>query len=277
MVETGQDAHWLKPGDRVLAAGGSGCGRCTACLTGKSRCPHTQVFGLAPTLNGGQAEFVNVPNPSRTLLPIPDGVSDEQALLMTDAMATASFGINNADIRQSGTVAVVGLGPIGVIGFELALLKGASKVYAIDPVAERRAHAEKLGAVALPPGKETIGLIREQTRGGVHSVFEASSAKPAVESTLRLVRRRGTISMIGLPQADVSVSLMPVLFNNVTLRAGFAPVSDMWGGLIPLLQHGRLKAAGLFSHHMGLEEGREAYQLFDARDDGVVKIMMQIS
>lgn len=164
-----------------------------------------------------------------------------------------------------------------MIGVEIALLKGASKVYAIDPVKARREHATAPGATALEPRTETLGLIREETQGGVSSVFEASGAKPAVDSTLRLVRNAGTVSLIGLPQGDTSLPLNRILYKGLTVRAGVAPVPKLWDGLIPLLQHGRLKAEGLFSHHMSLTEGAEAYRLFDSRDDGVVKIMFQVN
>ncbi|MBV1886431.1 MAG: alcohol dehydrogenase catalytic domain-containing protein [Parvibaculaceae bacterium] len=277
VVEVGANVRGLKVGDKVLAAGGTGCGECPACIVGNDmECKQATAFGLSNQLNGGQAEFVNVPNADRTLLLIPDGVSEEQAMLLTDAMATASYGINNADIVQGGTVAVVGLGPIGLIGVELALLKGAAKVYAIDPVEARRNHAAGLGATVMAPGFETLMTIHEETGGGVNSVFEASGAKSAVDLALNLVGRQGTISMIGLPQKDVSLPLMSILYKNVTVRAGVAPVPLLWDGVIPLLQQGRLKAAGLFSHTMNLSDGAEAYRLFDAREDGVVKIMMNV-
>lgn len=278
VVEVGPDVHTVRIGDKVLSSGGAGCGECGPCLTGNdSACKHGNAFGLSNRLNGGQAEYVNVPNADRTLLPIPEGVTDEQAVLMTDAMATASFGISNADISQGGTVAVVGLGPIGLIGVEIALLKGASKVYAIDPVKARRDHAAGLGATALEPGNEALGLIREETQGGVGSVFEASGVKPAVDSTLKLVRNSGTVSLIGLPQGDTALPLNRILYKGLTVRAGVAPVPRLWAGLIPLLQHGRLKAEGLFSHHLNLAEGAEGYRLFDSREDGVVKIMFQVN
>ena len=122
------------------------------------------AFGLSNEMNGGQAEFVQIPNADQTLMRIPDGVNDEQAVLLTDALATASFGINNTGLKPGQSLAVVGLGPIGLLGIELAFLRGASQVFAIDPVAARRAQAEKLGAIAFAPGKEAIGAIIEATK-----------------------------------------------------------------------------------------------------------------
>ena len=277
VMEVGAHSHGFKVGDKVLAAGGTGCGRCEACLTGRAgSCKKATAFGLSAELHGGQAEYVQIPNADQCLMKIPDGVSDEQAILLTDGMATASFGIGNSGLVAGQTIAIVGLGPIGLIGVELALLKGASQVFAIDPVAERRAHAAKLGAVALEPGPEALGTIIEATGGGVDCVFEASGAKAAVDSVPAMVRAGGTISFIGLPQPGVSLPMVMLLFKNLTARAGVAPVPNLWAPLIPLLQQGRLKAEGLFSHHMNLSEGAEAYRMFDAREDGVVKILMDV-
>lgn len=277
VVEVGSDVHGLKVGDHVLSAAGSGCGQCAVCRSGRSMyCKRATAFGLSGALNGGQAEYVQIPNADQSLMVIPDGVSDDQAVLLTDAMATAAFGIKNTGLQSGQSIAIVGLGPIGLIGVELALLRGASQVFAIDPVEGRRDHAERLGATVFAPGSEAAGRIIELSKGGVNCVFEASGAKAAVDSVLPLVRAGGTVSFVGLPQPGIVLPLNQILFKGVTVRAGIAPVPQMWSGLIPLLQHGRLKVDGLFSHRMDLSDGAEAYRIFDARDDNVVKIVMDI-
>jgi 2-desacetyl-2-hydroxyethyl bacteriochlorophyllide A dehydrogenase len=278
VVEVGSHSHGHKVGDKVLAAGGTGCGTCDLCRTGRAgQCPAATAFGLSHALNGGQAEYVQIPNADQCLMKIPEGVSDEHAILLTDAMATASFGIGNSGVEAGQSIAIVGLGPIGLIGIELALLRGASQVFAIDPVPERRAHAAKLGANALEPGAEAMGKIKDATRGGVDCVFEASGAKAAVDSVLPMVRAGGTVSFIGLPQPEVALPLALVLYKNITVKAGIAPVPQLWPGLVPLIQQGRLKAQGLFSHNMSMSDGAEAYRMFDAREDGVVKILMDVA
>lgn len=276
VVEVGTDVHGLNVGDQVLSSGEASCGRCQPCLTGSGRCEKSTAFGLNNSRNGGQAELVAVPMADRTLMPIPDGISDEHAMLLTDAMATAAYGIDRADIQPGTPVAVVGLGPIGLIGVELAFLRGASRVFAIDPVAERRAQATRLGAVALAPGPETAEMVVEATSGGVQSVFEASGAGPAVQSTLGFLRREATVSLVGLPPPSATLPVMDLLRKRVTLRAGIAPVSSMWAGLVPLLQEGRLKAENVFSHSLPLSQGRTAYDMFDRRENGVLKIMLEV-
>jgi len=277
VVETGSEVHGFRVGDKVLAAGGTGCGECPACLTGKvSACPALTAFGIGPGLQGGQAEYVNVPNADATLLST-DGLTDEQSLLLTDGMATAYFGLTRADPRPGGTVSVVGLGPIGIIGVELAFALGAARVLAIDPVAGRRDMAARLGAEVFAPGPDLYPQVMEATGGaGAQSVFEASGAKGAITSVLPLVGRGGSASFVGIPEPDDALSLPQIMFKNVTVRGGICDVQNMWPHLIPLLKSGRIETRGLFSHRFDLSEGAEAYRLFDSRDEGVIKLRIDV-
>nr|WP_255551954.1 alcohol dehydrogenase catalytic domain-containing protein [Erythrobacter crassostrea] len=277
VVEAGDAVHGFKLGDKVLAAGGTGCGTCQHCLTGNVwSCKEATAFGLSTGLQGGQAEFVNVPNADTTLYST-DGLTTEQALLLTDGMATAYFGLTRADPKPGGSVAVVGLGPIGIIAVELAFLMGAAQVFAIDPVASRRDMAAKLGATTLAPSPDMIGQIMEATGGaGVQSVFEASGAKGAINLVLPMVARGGNASFIGIPEPNDTLALPLIMFKNITVRGGICDVQNMWPHLVPLVQSGRIKADGLFSHQFDLSEGAEAYRLFDSREDGVIKLRIDV-
>ncbi|WP_108791004.1 zinc-binding dehydrogenase [Erythrobacter sp. Alg231-14] len=278
IVEAGADVHGFKVGDKVLAAGGTGCGMCSQCLTGHPhRCHESTAFGLGQKLEGGQAQFVNVPNADATLLST-DGLTDEQSLLLTDGMATAYFGLTRSDPRPGGTVAVVGLGPIGIMGVELAFALGAARVFAIDPVQSRRDMAAALGAEVFAPGPDLVPQIMQATGGaGAQSVFEASGAKGAINSVLPLVARGGSASFIGIPEPDDTLPLPLIIFKNVTVRGGICDVQNMWPHLVPLIQSGRIEASGLFSHRFDLSEGTEAYRLFDSREEGVIKLKIDVS
>ncbi len=274
ILEAGPDVHTVSIGDRVFVAGGTGCGRCQACRTRRGACKLATAFGLSTRLQGGQAEFVQVPNADRTVRAIPEGVSEEQALLLTDALATAHFGTSRADITPGDRVAIIGLGPIGLLGIELAFLRGASEVIAIDPVAARRRHAECLGAVTLETGPDTAGRIRDLTDNAlVDRAFEASGHPDAIASVPQVLRHGGTASFIGLPQGRASLPMNQLIYRNLTIRAGVAPVPDMWADLLPLLQSGRLSGEGLFTHRLPLSDGAEGYRLFDAREDDVLKVL----
>lgn len=278
VVAVGPQVHRFRVGDHVLAAGGTGCGTCIACVSRTGRCARATAFGLGARLQGGQAELVQVPNADTTLLRIPEGVSDEQAILLTDALATAHFGVGRADVAPGDRVAIVGLGPIGLLGIELAFVRGASEVFAIDPVAQRRDHAARLGATPIAAGPDARAELSERTNGVfVDRVFEASGAKAAAESVPGLVRHGGTASFIGLPQGDTALPMRQLIYKNLTVRAGVAPVPQLWAELIPLLQQGRVKGDGLFSHRLPLSAGTEAYRIFDGREDGVLKILLNVS
>ncbi len=278
VVETGRDVHTFKAGDQVLSAGGTGCGQCAACLTGKPlKCRVSTAFGIGPSLQGGQAEYVCIPNADTTLLATEGAFSDEQALLLTDAMTTAYFGITRSDVQPGGTVAVVGLGPIGLIGVELAFILGASEVFAIDPVKSRRDMAEKLGAIALDPNEDAVAKVLEQTQGaGAQSVFEASGASGAIAAVLPLTARGGTASFIGIPQPQDMLSMQLIMFKNITVRGGICQVQETWPHLVPLVRQGRIKTPDMFSHSFKLSEGADAYKLFDSRDEGVIKIAIEV-
>lgn len=278
VVETGPAVHLFSVGDRVLAGGGTGCGRCAACLSRTGRCPVATAFGLSRDLEGGQAEYAEIPNADLSALRVPDGVSDEQAILLTDALATAHFGVGRADIAPGDVVVVSGLGPIGLLGVELAFLRGASLVVAVDPVASRRQHASGLGAVVAAPGDEAKALVREVTAGrGADRVFEASGARASVTAVPGLLGWGGTASFIGLPQGDTALPLRQLMYKNQTMRAGIANVTAAWPQVVPLLQTGRLRGEGLFSHRLPLSDGAEGYRLFDAREEGTSKILFEVT
>ncbi len=277
VVAAGPAVHRFAVGDRVLAGGGTGCGRCPACLSRTGRCPLATAFGLSTELQGGQAEYAEVPNADTSATLVPEGVDDEQALLLTDALGTAHFGISRADIAPGDVVAVSGLGPIGLLGVELALLRGASQVVAIDPVASRREQAARLGALPAAPGEEAKALVRELTGGqGVDRVFEASGARTSVLAVPGLLGWGGTASFIGLPQGDTALPLRQLMYKNQTVRAGIASITATWPEVVPLLQSGRLKGAGLFSHRMPLSQGAEGYRVFDAREEGTGKVLFEV-
>jgi len=226
-------------------------------------------------LQGSQAEAVRVPAADMNAVPVPEGVSMEQALMMTDALATAWFGARNADIKPGASVAVIGLGPIGLMAVDSAFVMGAHVVYAIDPIAERRAMAEASGAIALHPD-EALERIKEDTHGvKADCVVEVVGSDATVDFALRLVRRRGTVSVIGVQQSKRFAFPLERAFGaGLTFRVGTCSVPEELPALFPLVQSGRLRPERYVSHRMALSEGAEAYRLFEAREAGALKMVL---
>ncbi len=278
VVEVGRGVHRLKVGDKVMLPAAVGCGACRSCLAGNvATCEFNAgaCYGLSARLQGSQAEAVRVPAADMNAVPVPEGVSMEQALMMTDALATAWFGARNADIRPGSSVAVIGLGPIGLMAVDSAFVMGAHVVYAIDPIPERRALAEASGAIALHPD-EALERIKQDTHGNkLDCVVEVVGSDATVDFALRLVRRRGTVSVIGVQQSRrFEFPLERAFAAGLTFRIGTCSVPEELPALFPLVQSGRLRPERYVSHRLPLSEGAEAYRLFEAREAGALKMVL---
>ena len=278
VVEVGRGVHRLKVGDRVMIPAAVGCGSCRSCLAGNvANCEYNagSCYGLSAKLQGSQADAVRVPAADVNAVSVPEGISMEQALMMTDALATAWFGARNADIKPGSSVAVIGLGPIGLMAVDSAFVMGAHVVYAIDPIAERRAMAEASGAIALHPD-EALERIKQDTHGNkLDCVVEVVGSEATVDFALRLVKRRGTVSVIGVQQSRrFAFPLERAFAAGLTFRIGTCSVPEELPALFPLVQSGRLRPEKYVSHRMPLSQGAEAYRLFEAREAGALKMVL---
>ncbi len=278
VVEVGRAVRQLRTGDRVMLSGAAGCGACPACVTGDvSRCrtQPLQVYGLGHALQGCQAEAVRVPVADFNAARIPDGVDLDQALMLTDALPTAWFGCVNADIGPGRSVAVVGLGPIGLAAVECAFVMGAAQVFAIDPLPDRREHARSLGAVPLAP-EQARHEVREATRGAMlDGVVEAVGIEATIHQSLRLAAIGGTVSVIGAPRSPkFEFPIALAMERSLTFRIGVCSPARWWPILVPLVQQGRLRTERFITHRLPLDQGAEAYRLFDQRLDGVLKTVL---
>lgn len=278
VVEVGSAVKRLHTGDHVMLSGVLGCGACPSCLAGDFvRCtgPGLQVYGLGKTLQGCQAEAVRVPAGDFNAARIPDGVTIEQALLLTDSLPTAWYGCRNADIKAGDTVVVIGLGPIGLMAVECAFVQGAARVIALDLVAERRAIAESLGAISFTPESARLGIEGLTLGRMADCVVEAVGADSTIQLAIKLAAKGGTVSVIGANSTRKFEFPMGVAMSkNLTFRIGLCSVPRYWPELIPLIQQSRLNPQRFITHSLKLSQGEEAYRIFDERQDGVLKVVM---
>lgn len=278
VVEVGRSVTRLRVGDLVMMPAAVGCGACRSCLAGNVLGCDTNsgtCYGLSSALQGVQADAFRVPAADMNAVKVPDGISVDQALMMTDALSTAWFGARNADIRPGSSVAVIGLGPIGLMAVESAFVMGAHVVFAIDPVSGRRQLAHEAGAIALDPA-DAIEAIREATGGRkLDCVIEAVGHDATVDLALRLVAKRGTVSVIGVQQSRrYAFPLERTFAAGLTFRLGTCSVPEELPALFPLVRSGRLRPERYISHRLPLNKGAEAYDLFDRREDGALKMVL---
>ena len=280
VVETGRSVHQLKVGDKVMISAAVGCGECRSCLAGNVVNCETnsgRCYGLSAALQGCQAEFVRVPAADFNAAKIPEGVTADQALMMTDALATAWFGARNADIGHGATVAVVGLGPIGLMAAESALAMGAARVFGIDIVEERRAMGRAIG-LETPDPATARDYVKEATNGQMcDSVIEAVGHSATIRAALGLAGRRGTVSVIGVSQdRSMDFPMAKAFAMGLTFRIGTCSVPQEWPDLTPLIQSGRIRPERYISHTLPLSDGAHAYDIFDRRVDGAMKMVFEV-
>ena len=280
VAEVGADVHTLSVGDRVLISGVIACGHCTSCWRGDPvgcRNGQTAVLGTTPELPGGQAEAIGVPGADAFVTKVPDGIGVEDSVLLTDILPTGYLGALRADITPGDTVVVVGLGPVGIMALECAGLFGPARMLAVDVVPDRLARAARLGAEPIDARDGgAVAAVAEATAGrGAEAVIEAVGLDQTIIDAISMTAVNGTVSVIGV---NLNMALpFPMGFaflRSITVRSTIAAIPGTWGALIPLLQSGRLRPEGTFTHHLGLSEVGDAYAIFDERRDGVLKVLL---
>jgi 2-desacetyl-2-hydroxyethyl bacteriochlorophyllide A dehydrogenase len=278
--EVGPTVRTVRRGDRVLVSGVIGCGVCVACRAGDvvvCQTAGTKVFGTSLELAGGQAEAVAVPAADASVLVIPEGISDEQAVLLTDILPTGYLGALRADITPGDVVVVIGLGPVGVFALQCAQLHGPSRILAVDVVPDRLARAAELGAEPIDASDgNTVAKVYDATGGrGAQAVIEAVGSDQTINDAILCAAPGGTISVVGVNLNLAYPFPMPVaLFKRLTFRVTLASIPTTWSALVPLVASGKLHPEDVFTHRMGLSEAAEAYRIFDAREDGVLKVLL---
>jgi alcohol dehydrogenase len=280
VADVGDAVRTVAKGDRVLVSGVIGCGVCPACRVGDVVvCSNagTKVFGTSLDLAGGQAEAVAVPAADGAVVKIPEGITTEQAVLLTDILPTGYLGALRADITPGDTVVVIGLGPVGVFALQCAQLYGPARVLAVDMVPDRLERAAALGAEPIDAGDGyTVAKVYEATAGrGAAAVIEAVGADQTISDAVMCAAPGGTISVVG-----VSINLafpfpMPVaLFKRLTFRVTLASIPTTWSALFPLVERGTLRPEEVFTHRLGLSDAPDAYRIFAGHEDGVLKVLL---
>jgi len=272
VLAAGEDVERVAVGDRVLGCFHTACATCSSCLRGDyHRCRRGQTFGHGSKLGdlqGAQAEQLLVPRANLTLRRVPEGMSADVALFAGDVMGTGYHAIAHAGMRAGDTVAVLGLGPVGLCAVQAAIAGGAARVFAVDSVEQRLRMAESFGAEPLHlTEQEPKRAVRAATDGlGVDVVVDAVGDPGPLELAVSLARDAGTVSGIGAYAGRGEVPLGLAWLKGLTLRLGLANVIAHVDRVIGLLEAGRLDPAPLVTHHMKLDQAAEAYELYDRRE-----------
>ncbi|MEU3147260.1 MULTISPECIES: zinc-dependent alcohol dehydrogenase [unclassified Streptomyces] len=328
--EVGAGVPDLQAGDRVVVPFQIACGNCWMCLTGlPTQCETTQVsaegmgaalFGytrLYGAVPGGQAEYLRVPQAQYGPIKVPEGPSDDRFVYLSDVLPTAWQAVVYADVPKGGSIAVLGLGPIGDMACRIARLKGAGRVFGVDLVPERLRRAQERGVEtfdlrSFDDEKELVTAIRDRTDGrGPDAVIDAVGTEAhgsaaarmvqnaaallprkiggplaerfsvdrlaALHTAIDLVRRGGTVSISGVyGGAADPMPLLTMFDKQIQMRMGQANVRRWSDEIIPhLTDDDPLGVDDFATHRLPLSEAPRAYDMFQRKRDGAVKILMQ--
>jgi threonine dehydrogenase-like Zn-dependent dehydrogenase len=327
VVAVGSEVSDIAPGDRVVIPFNIACGRCFMCDRqlfaqcettqvrehgkGAALFGYTRLYGHVP---GAQADLLRVPQAQFGPIKVPEGPPDERFLFLSDVLPTAWQAVAYAEVPPGGSLAVIGLGPIGQIACRVARHLGVERVLGVDPVAERLAMAERHGAETVDAG--AVGDVAEALRAltggrGPDAVIDAvgmeahgapvaaalqraAAALPrpvgrtlatkagvdrlaALRTAIDAVRRGGTVSISGVyGGAADPIPMLDLFDKGVQVRMGQAHVRRWVPEILPLLERDddALGLSDFVTHRMPLDEAPEAYAMFQAKRDGAIKVVL---
>jgi len=322
--EVGSGVTALKPGDRVVVPFNIACGECFMCRHGlQSQCETTQVreqgtgatlFGytkLYGQVPGGQAELLRVPRADYNTIPVGSDLPDHRYLFLSDILPTAWQGVQYANVESGGTLAVMGLGPVGQLVSRVGRHLGY-EVLAVDPVPERRAMAARNGIETFDLTDSVVAELRERTFGrGPDGVVDAVGMEAhgnpvaafaqaavgilpdpvaqaamktagidrlaALHASIDLVRRGGTVSLSGVYSGEADILPMMTMFDKqLTLRMGQCNVKNWIDDLVPLVERSDdpLGIDDLVTHRVSIDRAPELYETFQKKEDGCIKVVL---
>jgi alcohol dehydrogenase len=281
--ELGVGVSGYAAGDRVLVGAITPCGQCMYCLGGNwSQCGGAiGGWKFGNTINGAQAEFLLVPNAQANLAKIPDDLSDEQVVLLADIASTGISAAESGEVQIGDTVAVFAQGPIGLCATAGAKLKGAGLIIAVESDPSRSAMATRMGADVVINHLKTDAVqeIRRLTNGrGVDVAIEALGTQETFDGALRVLRAGGTLSSLGVYSGKLSVAVEPFaagLGDHKIVTTLCPGGKERMRRLMELVRHGRIDLRPLLTHTFSLDHITQAYELFAARREGVIKVAIR--
>lgn len=278
--ETGADVTKVKPGDRVTVNVETFCGHCFFCRQGfVNNCEDPDGgWALGCRIDGGQAEYVRVPQANQGLNRIPDSVSDEQALFVGDILATGYWAARISEIKKEDTVLIIGAGPTGICTLLCVLLKEPRQVIVCETDPQRadfvRRHYPQV--LVCNPAKEDVeAFVKSHSdHGGADVVLEAAGAENTFEMAWKCARPNAIVTVVALYDRPQLLPLPDMYGKNLTFKTGGVDGCDC-EAILKLIEEGKIDTTPLITHTLPLNQIEEAYQIFEEKKDGVIKVAVK--
>ena len=275
--EVGGQVTHVKPGDRVTVNVETYCGECFYCQHGYvNNCtsPHGG-WALGCRIDGGQTAYVRVPYATTGLNKIPDTVSDEQALFVGDILATGFWATRISEIKEEDTVLIIGAGPTGVCCLLCTLLKNPGKIIVCEKSEARRAFIqEHYPQVLVVEPEDCETFVKEQSlHGGADVVMEVAGGSDTFQLAWKCVRPNAIVTIVAMYDKPQMLPLPDMYGKNLIFKTGGVDGCDC-EEILSLIAQGKIDTTPLITHRFPLSRIEEAYDVFENRKDGVIKVAL---
>ena len=278
--EIGPAVTGVRVGDRVAVNVETFCGECFFCKKGfVNNCTSAHGgWALGCRIDGGQAEYVRVPLANQGLTRIPDAVSDMQALLVGDVLATGYWAAKISEITPDDTVLIIGAGPTGLCTLICALLKFPRRIIVSEIDVQRRefVRAHYPGVLVCAPEETEAFVQAHSDHGGADVVLEVAGAKDTFELAWKCARPNAIVTVVALYEENQVLPLPQMYGKNLVFKTGGVDGCDCEETL-RLIAQGKIDTVPLMTHVYDLKDIEEAYALFEERRDGVIKVAVRCS
>ena len=274
----GSAVSTVKPGDRVTVNVETFCGTCFFCRHGfVNNCtdPHGG-WALGCRIDGGQAEFVRVPYADQGLTPIPDSVSDEQALFVGDVLATGFWAARISEIHPDDTVLIIGAGPTGICALLCVMLKSPKRIIVCekDPTRIAFVHEHYPHVLTYSPEECKTFTGANSDHGGADVVLEVAGAKDTFRLAWDCARPNAIVAVVALYDEAQILPLPDMYGKNLTFKTGGVDGCDC-AEILSHIEAGKIDTTPLITHRYKLEDIEEAYRIFEEKQDGVMKVAIE--
>ncbi|MDO5589629.1 MAG: alcohol dehydrogenase [Lachnospiraceae bacterium] len=276
--ETGSAVTKVKPGDRVTVNVETFCGECFFCKRGYvNNCTDENGgWALGCRIDGGQAEYVRVPYADSGLNKIPDGVSDRQALFVGDVLATGYWAARISEITPEDTVLIIGAGPTGICTLLSVMLKNPKRMIMCEKDEERirfiKEHYPEV--LTVSPEKCKSFVMDHSDHGGADVVLEVAGAKETFRLAWECARPNAIVTVVALYDEAQSLPLPEMYGKNLIFKTGGVDGCDCEETLA-LIKEGKINTEPLITHTYPLAQIEKAYDLFENKKDGVIKVAIE--
>lgn len=276
--QVGKDVRSVKSGDRVAVNVETFCGECFFCRNGYvNNCTDKNGgWALGCRIDGGQAEYVRVPYADQGLSIIPDSVTEEQALFVGDILATGFWAARISDIKQEDTVLIIGAGPTGICTLLCVMLKSPRKIIVCEKSEERREFVRKHypGVIITSPENCKSDVLDNSLHGGADVVLEVAGTDDTFRMAWDCARPNATVTIVALYDKPQILPLPEMYGKNLTFKTGGVDGCDC-PEILKLISEGKIDTTPLITHRFPLSDIERAYQVFENREDGVIKVAIE--